>query len=75
MGACSATNKDQAEEDIRRFEAWLPLNKISLAEYEDNIKKLVFLEDADEMTLTQMMESFKMCYAFDDISQQRSFFR
>lgn len=65
MGACASSNRhDEFSSSVGQFERALPFHKLYLQEYEERIKRLIFEDDNDEITLNQLIESFKDCPAF-----------
>ncbi|CDW76938.1 UNKNOWN [Stylonychia lemnae] len=58
MGAC-LSRQEEFNAQVGQFEKSLPFSKISIQDYQERVKRLVFEGDQDQITLRQLIESFK----------------
>lgn len=64
MGICASSRHEDFTTSVGQFEKSLPFHKVSLTEFEERVKRLIFEDDKNEITINQLIESFKDCPAF-----------
>ena len=50
MGGCVSGRQEEMSDIVLRFEKQLPLSKITLQDFEERVKRLVFEDDDDELS-------------------------
>jgi hypothetical protein len=72
MGACVSNHSERFDVLVKNFERSLPLNKITLQEFEERVKRLVTEADDDQVSIAQLIVSFDGNSHFDDLKVSTS---
>lgn len=59
MGTCLSIHNSSLDSHVARLEADMPWTNIAYATYEERVKRLVFEEDHEQISLAVLIKSFE----------------